>query len=202
MMRTQENERPDLRTDASPILILMRHGKAGYEGSETSDHARRLTERGRADVALMAEWLASKNLLPEIILVSSAMRTMETLACFTSARKDNSVVHTDPALYLASPARINQSLLAHQDKPGRLMIIGHNPGLHHYALHLISKAVPDDAKLGDVHLLMANLPTSALVIFERPAPADTTETDRPAWTFRQFVTPRMLKDREEDVDII
>ena len=72
-------------------LILFRHGTA-ERSAPGGDIARRLTDRGRTDAALMGRMLAERELIPDLALVSAAMRTQETWAAvhpsFPDARSE------------------------------------------------------------------------------------------------------------------
>ena len=65
-------------------LILLRHGKA-ERSAPGGDIARRLTDRGRNDAALMGRVLAERDLIPDVALVSAAARTQETWAAVSPA---------------------------------------------------------------------------------------------------------------------
>ncbi len=62
----------------SKRLILMRHADSPRE-LKTTDYQRHLSEKGKAQAAEMGVLLKEKGWIPDIILVSSAKRTRETL---------------------------------------------------------------------------------------------------------------------------
>ena len=119
-------------------LILLRHGKA-ERTAPGGDIARRLTERGRSDAALMGRVLAERELIPDLALVSAAARTQETWAAaypaFPGARSE---VTRD--LYLASEGLILSLAEERGETAGSVMVVGHNPGLHMLSLHLLRQA--------------------------------------------------------------
>jgi phosphohistidine phosphatase len=57
-------------------LVLMRHAKA--EASAASDHARDLTDRGRRQSRDVGARMADSGVVPELVLVSSAVRARST----------------------------------------------------------------------------------------------------------------------------
>jgi phosphohistidine phosphatase len=138
-------------------LILLRHGKAESTAPAGGDFERGLTERGRSESALIGRELAAAGFSPDMVLVSTARRAMETweaaCAAFPKARMA-------PAreLYHASPAALSEAIEAAAANAGALMIVGHNPGLHELTLAL----APRDkaAGLGD------GFPTAAAAVFQ------------------------------------
>ena len=64
-------------------LVVIRHAKA--EPVASSDHARRLTDRGRQDAAEAGRWARAAGFLPDHALVSTAARAHETWTAFATA---------------------------------------------------------------------------------------------------------------------
>jgi len=89
-------------------LILLRHGEA-EAGSETGgDFGRRLTARGREASAAVASALADVGLIPDLALVSAAVRTRETWAAM-SGLLPGCEVRFEDALYLAEALMMEAS---------------------------------------------------------------------------------------------
>ncbi len=88
----------------------------------------------------MAEWLSARNLAPELVLCSAALRTRETLAAVRPALGPRADIRLEKRLYLADEDTI-LDLLAELDEwpavPAQVMVIGHNPGLEDLALRLV-----------------------------------------------------------------
>ena len=59
-------------------LLVMRHAKSDHEEQDQLDHDRPLEQRGRMDAPRMGEFLVKKNVVPNYILASSAVRARET----------------------------------------------------------------------------------------------------------------------------
>ena len=64
-------------------LFLVRHAKAELAVGR-DDHARKLTERGRADARRVAKALAARRLLPDLLIHSGAARAKETAEIFAA----------------------------------------------------------------------------------------------------------------------
>lgn len=106
-------------------LILMRHAKSDWNGAGVSDHDRTLSKRGQANAASLGIWLAEKELLPDMVLCSTATRTRETLDQL--ALQGNPKIVFSRALYLADAEEL---LAALKDAKGEtVLLIGHNPGI-------------------------------------------------------------------------
>ena len=53
-------------------LLLMRHGKSSWKDETLEDHERPLKKRGRKDSARIAREIRKQDLVPDLILCSSA----------------------------------------------------------------------------------------------------------------------------------
>ncbi len=60
-------------------LLLLRHAKSSWDDPRLSDHARPLNARGRRAARAMAAAMRDLGLAPDVVLVSSARRTLQTL---------------------------------------------------------------------------------------------------------------------------
>lgn len=140
-------------------LILMRHAKAERRAASGGDFERRLTDDGRADAALVGQALAKDNLVPAVVLVSAARRTVDTWeamkAAFPKAR-----VQTLQALYNAAPMAILDALEG--VTAGTVMVIGHNPGIHELAVGLLNEGGAGSAVVGKI---ASRFPTATAVAF-------------------------------------
>ncbi len=146
-------------------LILMRHAKTEPWGEGIDDFGRALTPQGHADARRMAEALVQTGWIPERILVSSARRARETCA-EVAAVIPGERVRPMEALYLTGIRGLRDAIADH-DKAATLMVIGHNPGMHDFALSLLHAAGARDPRAGD--RLLEKFPTSCLALFEADA---------------------------------
>jgi phosphohistidine phosphatase len=175
-------------------LMLLRHAKTETDAPSGRDQDRRLDDRGRKDAAEIGGWLARHPPVPDAVLVSLAVRAHQTWEIASAAMKELSpkgrapAPHVEllPELYGADPSQLLQSIHSATDSQ-RLMVVGHNPGMHELALAL--------AGSGDAagrRALAENLPTSGLAIF------DFEIDDWADVAFRRgrlvlFVSPKLLK---------
>ena len=59
-------------------LLLLRHAKSSWKDGDLDDHDRPLNKRGKRDAPRMGQLLRDQDLLPELILTSSARRCRKT----------------------------------------------------------------------------------------------------------------------------
>jgi phosphohistidine phosphatase len=144
-------------------LILLRHAKTESVSAAGDDLSRGLTERGRRDAALMARALAKAGLSPDHVLLSPARRAAETWDEMVDAFPDARAAIAN-GLYLAGVEQLQAAVDAAQADPAikALMIVGHNPGLHEFAISLLDQrraANPDQERL------LSSFPTTSAAVF-------------------------------------
>ena len=111
-------------------IILIRHGKSGWDSPWLSDHDRPLAERGIADVPQMARRLQERGLVPDLIVSSTALRAAET-ARLTAAvfGYPESQIVLEKSMYHASPEELLAVIRRQSEAVQTLVLVGHNPGL-------------------------------------------------------------------------
>ena len=125
------------------------------------DHGRILSPQGRDDAAALGDWLRENDLLPELVLCSTAARTRETLAAL------NAVLPTElhKSLYLSSVGDMLALLQKADDAVGHIMVIGHNPGIH----ALCATLAADYVREADADAVVHRYPACGLVSMIVPA---------------------------------
>lgn len=144
-------------------LILMRHAKTEPWSEGIDDFGRALTPQGHADATRMAEELVALGWSPERILVSSARRARET--CSEAAKVfTGEKVRPMESLYLTGVRGLKEAV-SQNDGAATLMVIGHNPGLHDFALTILRDGGSDDHQAS--LRLNDKFPTCCAALFER-----------------------------------
>ena len=116
-------------------LTLLRHAKSGWDDPVARDFDRPLNPRGRKAAATVGAEMKARGLAFDRILASPARRVVETLA--EVARGYGSIdPHYDERVYLAPPGALLELVRGTPDEVGRLLVVGHNPGLEALALLL------------------------------------------------------------------
>lgn len=122
-------------------LLLMRHAKSSWDNAHLSDHDRPLARRGLEAAPEMGLWLAANGPVPELILCSTAVRTVETTRLMLEALPSPPPVRYVGGLYHASTATL-MTIVGEADSSVKcLMLIGHNPGLQDLLNHYSEKQV-------------------------------------------------------------
>ena len=111
----------------------------------------------------MADQMRELGLAPDIVLVSSARRTLQTLEA-AQPMEGLPIVEVMDDLYLAPWQRLMETLRGMPETARSVLIIGHNPGLHDLGLALMG---PTGAAMGGHHArrLAEGYPTGALAEF-------------------------------------
>jgi phosphohistidine phosphatase len=113
-------------------LILLRHAKAVRGTLEVSDHDRGLTPDGRRTAAAMGAAMRGLGIAPDVILVSSAVRTQETMDAL-EPWEDRPNIETLSTLYMAGHKQVLDILRELPETMRSVLVIGHNPGIHELA---------------------------------------------------------------------
>lgn len=163
-------------------IHLLRHAKSSWSEPGLADHDRPLSGRGRRAAELMARHLADANIVPDLVLCSTALRAHQTLDLILPAIKPPKII-LDRQLYDAGERQMLDYLRDLPDGADAVLLIGHNPGLQLLAATLAkpesSVALP---ARGD------KFPTAALASLRFAGPWPKLQAHRAALT--AFVMPR------------
>lgn len=110
-------------------LILMRHGKSSFKDPSLKDRRRPLTKRGQRNSIQIGQFLKERNLHPDLILTSEALRATQTADLITRELDYPGEVRQVKKLYMAEGDQILKVLRKLPDELECVMVIGHNPGL-------------------------------------------------------------------------
>jgi len=122
-------------------LLLMRHAKSSWDDEDLGDHDRPLNARGRKGAPRMATVLVENNIVPQLILVSSSKRTMETVERMMP-QLEAVEVKVIPELYHASAMTILEIIHKHGGDADPLLVVGHNPGMETTVSNIAGHLVP------------------------------------------------------------
>jgi phosphohistidine phosphatase len=169
-------------------LLLLRHAKSSWDDPRLPDHARPINARGRRNASAIAEAMRDLGLAPDVVIVSSARRTLQTLEAI-SPIEGSPLVEPMDALYLAPWPTLLDVLRGMRETARSVMLIGHNPGLHELAMAL---AGPTGMAGGGAMAarLAQSYPTAALAEFAIALPWRLLEPG--GGRLVRFVTPADL----------
>ncbi|SCK36706.1 phosphohistidine phosphatase [Variovorax sp. HW608] len=124
-------------------LFLVRHAKSSRDDPSLPDRERPLDDRGRQDAPMMGKRLGKRELKPDLLVSSPALRALTTaqlIADEIGYPRKNIVV--DERLYASSPDDLLAVICALDDKLNRVMLFGHNPEFAELA-HRLSSEITD-----------------------------------------------------------
>jgi phosphohistidine phosphatase len=134
-------------------LLLMRHGKSSWKDSSLPDYERPLKKRGKKDSAKMGKLLMEENILPKLILCSSAKRARQTAEILMEESHFSGKIKYLESFYMSEPETYVEKLRKLSDTAS-VMIIAHNPGLETFLQMLVDE--------------IDSLPTAAIAQLELP----------------------------------
>ena len=140
-------------------LLILRHAKSSWDDSALPDFDRPLAPRGLKTAPLMGRELARRGWLPDLVLVSPALRTRDTWRLVSQELPKNVPAQFAEELYEAAAGAILARV--RQARATSVLVIGHNPGLQHFALRLAGPG-SDESVFKKIE---AKFPTAALARF-------------------------------------
>lgn len=169
-------------------LILFRHAKSAWPQG-VPDKERPLAGRGRLAAPLMGAYIAGHGLVPDLALVSPALRTEQTWHFAAAEWPRMPRVVFEPAIYEASADRLLRVVKDQERAVHSLMLVGHNPGLADLMTALVTRNQRGE--------LPGKFPTAGLAVIDLVAD-DWAEIAPRTGTLERFVTPRSLGSGEDD----
>ena len=167
-------------------LLILRHAKSAPSEAGLPDRERPLNDAGRRAAAAMRRAMRELGLAPDLVLVSSAKRTLETLDAL-EPWDDTPLVEPMDELYLATAGRLLCALRGVAETVRGVLLIGHNPGLHELVTTLADpRAVHGDA----LERAREGFPTMALAEFSIAGPWSRLGAGGGRLT--RLLTPRLL----------
>jgi len=172
-------------------LMLLRHAKTETDAPSGRDQDRRLDNRGVRDAAEIGAWLGRHPPFPDLVQVSPAVRAKQTWELVWEVMKEHArppQVEFLDDLYGADPAEMLETIrTAAVTDPKRLMVVGHNPGMHELVLMLTGGGDPAGRQA-----LADNLPTSGLAVLDF-ATDNWNEVAFRRGKLILFISPKLIK---------
>ncbi|WP_308113308.1 SixA phosphatase family protein [Antribacter soli] len=171
-------------------LVLLRHAKA--EPPTTADDSLRpLALRGREQAGKVGAALAAAGLVPDLVLVSSALRTRQTWdlasGSFGGTRGGGPgvAVTVSDELYQANVRDVLALLADVHDDVRTVLVVGHEPTMAAAASFLAGPG-SDDASLAQVRV---GVPTATYSVLEAPLELRWASWSRSSATLTQVARP-------------
>jgi len=132
-------------------LILLRHAKSSWKDLSLPDHERPLNKRGELAAPLMGQRLAQKEIQPQLVMCSSAIRASTTAEKTLAQISHKYEIQFLTKLYHAYPDEIIHMISKASDIYKTILLVGHTPGLTQLANDL----------MGEYYF--SNIPTAGMV---------------------------------------
>ncbi|WP_373493816.1 histidine phosphatase family protein [Aquiflexum sp.] len=111
------------------ILYVLRHGEAKPGIGVRGDFLRELTNGGRQQLQRLAQHLKSIDFQTDLILVSPAKRTQQSLEILTSTLAINNNQETHDGIFDAEPQTLLEIINNINQPSNHILLVGHNPGI-------------------------------------------------------------------------
>ena len=118
-------------------LLLLRHAKSSWKDSDIDDHDRPLNKRGKRDAPRMGQLLRDENLLPDLIVTSSAKRCRKTAEHVIQSSGYRGETRITGELYEADAQKLREFVSQLADESSRVLLIAHNPGMEEFLEALV-----------------------------------------------------------------
>ncbi len=141
-------------------LALLRHSEA-HPHAQGGDKERSLTKAGRKMAARMGKYCRDMALVPDLALVSPALRAKETYEIVADEIGRDLKVTFDPALYNATSTTIKMLIAQVTSDHKLILVTGHNPGIAESAIALSGQGDP-----GMLAEMRAHFPAPALAVID------------------------------------
>ncbi len=118
----------------------MRHAKSSWKDKKLTDVERPLSKRGQLVAPLMGALLLEKELVPQLILSSCAVRASQTAELVATATGYAGEIVCLSSLYKAEPAAYIGAISTTSDEVEIALVVGHNPGVE-AVLQILSQRI-------------------------------------------------------------
>lgn len=161
-------------------VLLLRHAKSSWKQTGISDHDRPLNRRGQEAAPQMGQLMYEEDLVPDIILSSTARRARNTADLVAEASGFPGEVIYLEDFYHAWPSDYVDALRNLSDEISSAMVVGHNPGMEMLLEQLTSEA--------------ERFPTAALAVIHLPIDYWAQLSDETEGELIRLWLPRELTD--------
>jgi len=170
-------------------LYLLRHAHAVSTSVSLSDFDRPLDERGQEEGIEVADYLHKKGITFDFIMCSAALRAQETLEPLRPIIGTNAIEISEN-FYNISEDKILNHLRQLSDETGKVLYIGHNPGIA-FSILKFAKILP--------RFLLESVTPGTLVGLQFPldkwmdlewGSAEVIEAFQPVLAAKEFPSPQ------------
>ena len=160
-------------------IFLLRHAKSSWKDQSLPDFERPLNRRGRRAAETIGSYLRAKEIVPDLVLSSTAIRARETLEIVVKTAKWRAEVRYDERIYEAGAIRLLEIVSQIENDRETVLVVGHNPGMEEF-LQLLSGKIEQ-------------IPTGGLAKLVLKTSKWVTVLDKKA-SLEWLIRPRELED--------
>ena len=118
-------------------IFLLRHAKSSWKDQSLPDFERPLNHRGRRAAETIGRYLKTRDVVPDLVLSSTAIRARETVEIVVRTAKWRTEVRYDERIYEAGAMRLLEIVSQIENDRKTVLVVGHNPGMEEF-LQLLS----------------------------------------------------------------
>lgn len=120
-------------------LLLLRHAKSSWDDSNISDHERPLNNRGKQNASTMGNFLKKENLVPDLIISSTAKRANKTANIIAKKSGYNTKILESKVLYGATADDYTSVIHDISNEHKMVLLVGHNPTMEEVVERIIGE---------------------------------------------------------------
>lgn len=147
-------------------ILIARHAQAVGMGNYPSDFDRPLSDSGQKDIHKISNYLINNNHIPEHIICSGAIRTLETANLINKYLNINNKIDKRDNLYGTSVSGILSLIETLNSEYSSVMIVGHNPTMT-ATINQISKLTLDYLPTSGVAIIQYNIMKWGQIVSEK-----------------------------------
>jgi len=126
------------RQSMQRTLVMIRHAKSSWANPLQSDYERPLNERGEHDAPMMGARLKEKDIIPDLIIASTAKRAAQTAKKIAAAvGYDAEKILWKNSLYHCIPVVFEEVIYEIGNAVQTVFIVAHNPGITEFVNELV-----------------------------------------------------------------
>ena len=134
-------------------LFLVRHATAEDQTMMIRDFQRELIGKGKTDALAMGKWLVGQDVVPDMLVTSSAPRAYQTALIMADQLKfDSNEIIQKEILYDGGPRAYLSTINAISEAFSTVLLFGHNPDITYFAEYLSGADIGSMSKCGIVIL--------------------------------------------------
>ena len=120
-------------------LLILRHAKSSWDDPALADHDRPLNERGERDAPRMGKLIKDQDIVPDMIICSTAKRARETAKLVAEHCGYKGKISKSSELYGEGFNAYFETLKAIGSDPKTVMVVGHNPDIQEFTAQVIGR---------------------------------------------------------------